>query len=51
MQFQVKFDLEVFRPPYPNKSLEGISKAHNFALRYYIRYYRDFKVKMEADGE
>lgn len=32
-----KFDLELLRPPYPNEHLEGISKAHNFALRYFLR--------------
>jgi hypothetical protein len=31
-----KFDLEVLRPPYINKHMEGISKAHNFALRYFL---------------
>lgn len=32
-----KFELELFRPPYPNKLLGGISKAHNCALRFLIQ--------------
>ena len=31
------FDIEELRPPYPNRLLGGISKAHNFALRYLLK--------------
>jgi hypothetical protein len=34
---KIKFELELFKPPYPNKLLGGISKAHNCALRYFLK--------------
>lgn len=33
---EIKLDPERLRPPYPNKKREGISKAHNFALRHLL---------------
>jgi hypothetical protein len=32
-----EFDIRVFKPPYPNKMKGGISRAHNCALRYFLK--------------
>ena len=36
-----EFNLEILRPQYPNKLLEGIGKAHHYSLRRYLKAQRE----------
>ena len=36
-----EFNLELLRPHYPNKLLEGMSKAHHYSLMRYLKEQRE----------
>ena len=36
-----EFNLELLRPHYPNKHLEGMSKAHHYSLMRYLKEQRE----------